>query len=218
MAVLFCLYLIFPDKIKLLELKDASGKKYKIEIMSKIEKIPSVIAKINKEERFHQTETYSVSQWKDNEPSICHQCHRFYPHLKTKTYRAFLNMHIEKLSCLTCHLPNGKIDKINFGWYNKEKGLLDVRNENIPAGSKIVPYKKLNGKIKIVDGKEDEDKFIKRMVCSSEGCSCNKCHSEVGIINFKDLGYGEKKVETLINMNVLKMLKETERWYMPGVF
>lgn len=51
-----------------------------------------------------------------------------------------------------------------------------------------------------------------------KGYECNACHSEKSILDFKRLGFSEKRVVDLVQMNIKGMLTKYEQFYLPDLF
>lgn len=84
-----------------------------------------------------------------DETNVCVSCHGAVPHDKSKTIRAFLNMHAFYLACETCHIrPKPGQEAWAFRWYSKETGKLTANPPGLVAtekekygnyGTKIAP-------------------------------------------------------------------------------
>jgi hypothetical protein len=51
-----------------------------------------------------------------------------------------------------------------------------------------------------------------------KGHECKACHSKQGILNFKRLGFSEKRTADLENLNITGMLTKYEQFYLPDLF
>ena len=51
-----------------------------------------------------------------------------------------------------------------------------------------------------------------------KGHACKDCHSKQGILNFKRLGFSEKRTADLENLNITGMLTKYEQFYLPDLF
>jgi hypothetical protein len=49
----------------------------------------------------------------------------------------------------------------------------------------------------------------------AKGHECNQCHSENGILDFKQLGFNEHRAENLKKLIVVGMIQKYESWYLP---
>jgi hypothetical protein len=84
-----------------------------------------------------------------DESNLCVRCHGAVPHDKSKTIRAFLNMHAFYLACETCHIKQKPDSEAwVFRWYDKANGRVIANPPGLIApgkekygnyGAKIAP-------------------------------------------------------------------------------
>ena len=116
--------------------------------------------------------------------------------------------------------------------YDPETGSLSLGKDLI---SKIAPYYKKDDKvwsaIEIQDAPMARDfmrvrdrltpdqrggitnKFHEDI--NAKGHECNQCHSENGILDFKQLGFNEHRIEHLEKLIVVGMIEKYKSWYLP---
>jgi hypothetical protein len=51
-----------------------------------------------------------------------------------------------------------------------------------------------------------------------KGHECKVCHSKQSILNFKRLGFSEKRTADLEQLNITGMLAKYEQFYLPDLF
>jgi hypothetical protein len=174
--------------------------------------------------------------------SFCIGCHGDIPHDKIKEFRAFGNMHASFLSCQTCHVRlEGNAKTGIFTWYDRTTGEI-VPNpdmEGILPGtyrSKIIPFERVNGKIRRIDTQErinfareyremenrltdtqkSKAKKIIHKIVSKTPYSCEDCHQkQTSVLPFKDLGYPPQRMESIVNTEIVGMIKNYTQFYMP---
>jgi len=116
--------------------------------------------------------------------------------------------------------------------YDPETGSLSLGKDLI---SKIAPYYKKDDKvwsaIEIQDAPMARD-FVKvrdRLTpeqrggitnkfhedIKAKGHDCNACHSENSILDFKQLGFVDNRIENLKKLVVVDMIRKYESWYLP---
>ena len=116
--------------------------------------------------------------------------------------------------------------------YDPETGSLSLGKDLI---SKIAPYYKKDDKvwsaIEVQDAPMAKDFMRVRDRLTPEqrggitnkfhedikakGHECNQCHSENGILDFKQLGFNEHRAENLKKLIVVGMIEKYKSWYLP---
>jgi len=116
--------------------------------------------------------------------------------------------------------------------YDPETGSLSLGKDLI---SKIAPYYKKDDKvwsaIEVQDAPMAKDFMRVRDRLTPEqrggitnkfhedikakGHECNQCHSENGILDFKQLGFNEHRAENLKKLIVVEMIEKYKSWYLP---
>ncbi len=67
--------------------------------------------------------------------------------------------------------------------------------------------------------KEKELKFFHRDIAKKEiSVACDECHSENGIMDFRKLGFSEKKAKDLQYLNIKGLVTKYETFYIPNLF
>ncbi len=176
--------------------------------------------------------------------SYCIKCHGDMPHGKLKELRAFGNMHSSFLSCQVCHVRLEKSDKTGvFKWYDRATGEIvpsPVRKGAFHGAyeSKIIPFERVNGELQRIDSQERVDfaleyserentltdiqkskaKKLIHKVVSEKPYMCQDCHQkDEPVLPFRDLGYQEKRIHTIISTEVVGMIRNYTQFYMPRI-
>ncbi len=176
--------------------------------------------------------------------SYCIKCHGDMPHSKIKELRAFGNMHSSFLSCQVCHVRIEPSDKIGvFKWYDRSTGEIvpsPVRQGAFQGAyqSKIVPFERVNGELQRIDSQDRTDfaleysqrentltdiqkakaKKIIHQVVSEKPYKCQDCHNQdKSVLPFRELGYQERRIATIISSEVVGMINNYTKFYMPRI-
>ncbi len=176
--------------------------------------------------------------------SYCVECHGDMPHDKVKELRAFGNMHSSFISCQTCHVKLVNSEKTGvFKWYDRKTG--DIVPSPVKEGvnpgsykSKIIPFERVNGKFQRIDNQKRIDfakefretestltelqktraKKIIHKVVSKQPHICENCHNkDTPLLPFEDLGYSKKRIDAFISTEVVGMIKNYTKFYMPRI-
>ena len=173
--------------------------------------------------------------------SYCINCHGDMPHDEIKEIRAFLNMHAFFIGCQTCHVKlEGAAKTGVFKWYDRTTGEIVAS----PVGAqkpgtykaKIIPFERVEGKLQRIDSKEriefalefkEKEKTLtepqkakaRKMihhVVSELPYICEDCHKKEGsVMPFKELGYPEERISSILGTEVVGMLKNYTKFYIP---
>ena len=68
------------------------------------------------------------------------------------------------------------------------------------------------------DKKKQLNAFHKDIHKAEISVTYNECHSKHGIIDFKELGFSEKKATDLININIKGLVTKYKVFYFPEMF
>ncbi len=174
--------------------------------------------------------------------SYCSSCHGDMPHDSvTKDLRAFLNMHAFFIGCQTCHSrPEGNMATGVYQWYDRENGeIIPSPVTDAPPGTykaKIIPFVMENGsmaridspaKMKFVEqfrlneknlteGQRSKAKNVIHSVISKSPVMCEECHSkENPLLPLENLGYPKRRVDSITSTEVVGMIKNYTKFYMP---
>ncbi|MBA4366860.1 MAG: hypothetical protein C0403_04400 [Desulfobacterium sp.] len=174
--------------------------------------------------------------------SYCITCHGDIPHDKSKELRAFANMHASFIACQTCHIRlEGEKRTGVFKWYARGTGEITdspVKEGVLPGRyqAKIIPFENENGRLQRMDNpermlfaaefkkKEPELSELQKTkarkiihnIVSKQPHICEDCHQQQApILPFKELGYPEKRVNAFISTEVIGMIKNYTKFYMP---
>ncbi|MBU0945735.1 MAG: hypothetical protein KJ804_19175 [Proteobacteria bacterium] len=174
--------------------------------------------------------------------SYCSSCHGDMPHDSvTKDLRAFLNMHAFFIGCQTCHSrPEGEMATGVYKWYARETGeIIPSPVNDAPPGTykaKIIPFVMEKGSIvridsqakrdfveqyrlnekELTEGQKSKSKNIIHNIVSKKPVICEECHSkEKPLLPLADLGYSERRVDSITSTEVVGMIKNYTKFYMP---
>ncbi|MBI5408081.1 MAG: cytochrome C [Nitrospirae bacterium] len=173
--------------------------------------------------------------------SYCVECHGDMPHDQLKDLRAFLNMHAFFVGCETCHVkPEGSQKVRVFKWYDRTTG--DIVESPVKGSTpgtyraKIISFERIGGKLERIDSEErigfvreyrEKEKSLtesqrskaKKMIhkiVSKQPVMCEECHQkEASILPFEDLGYPKERIDSIISTEVVGMIKNYTKFYMP---
>ncbi len=198
-----------------------------------------------KHKHFHlTTEDINLEAWA--EKSSCITCHSPYPHGKKSKAKALMNLHTEFLTCHSCHLKVEEGQKIKFGWVNPTKfkpqgkpygteidpatGLFVQTDDHY---SKLTPFKNINGQWQPLLSEEPVEVDIKvgidheymqqwhklhKTTEMEAFVRCTQCHAPDGIIDFRELGFDDTRVNQLEKLEVSGMFSNYETFYFPEFF
>jgi len=182
--------------------------------------------------------------FKQDKRSYCVECHGDMPHDKVKELRAFGNMHASFIGCQTCHVKFEKKEKTGiYKWYDRVTGEIvpsPVREGVNPGsyGSKIIPFKRVDGKLQRVDTQDHIDfsreyrekeatlsdvqkskaKKIIHKIISEKPYMCEDCHQKDNpLLPFEFLGYSKKRADVIVSTEVVGMIKNYTKFYMPRI-
>lgn len=174
--------------------------------------------------------------------SYCSSCHGDMPHNSVvKDLRAFLNMHAFFIGCQTCHSRlEGEQATGIYKWYDRETGeIIESPVNGSPPGTykaKIVPFVRENGSIVRIDtqeridfveqyrlnekelseGQRSKAKSMIHNVISKKPVMCEECHSvEKSLLPLQELGYPRRRVDSITSTEVVGMIKNYTKFYMP---
>lgn len=157
-----------------------------------------------------------------SESSTCSSCHGGYPHKRTVFTRAFLNLHLERLGCMVCHLEAKEKRKTGLGWFIsgpdgvKEGSRKDMRAVLMPyvedGGERIVLGSRLGSRSGgAYAGISADGKHLVRF----ETPSCAACHSSEGLKKFQAAGYDRDDLEKLDKLEYIASFTEGRSFYYP---
>lgn len=173
--------------------------------------------------------------------SYCVDCHGDMPHDSVKEIRAFLNMHAFFVGCQTCHVKlEGEAKTGVFKWYDRATGgIVDspvklVQSKSFKA--KIIPFERVNGDLQRIDNEErilfareyerrenslteqQKSRSMKLIhkVVSKKAVRCENCHqTEDPFLPFESLGYSKERMDSITSTEVIGMIKNYTKFYMP---
>ena len=192
-----------------------------------------------------ETEKYTVQHFHnlDNAvlrgieyPSTCVNCHGDYPHNKEPKVRAFFNAHSWFMACEVCHRENKLQKKITYKWLDNDSDMIldKLQGEAGMYGARIVPFiaehKRLDNlidkdtvstyKLSMDKLNETEEKAaIEKMhqPLSKNPVSCDQCHTENSLFEFKDLLYSNNRATHLKAIDIGSMVNGYKVFHLPNV-
>jgi len=78
----------------------------------------------------------------------------------------------------------------------------------------LLERKKLNADVKAQRLKDFHKDINKKEI----SVACNECHSPESILDFKKLGFGEKKTKDLVYLNLKGLVTKYKIFYFPNLF
>jgi len=172
--------------------------------------------------------------------SMCVRCHGNYSNIKSEKYRAYYNMHSFFLACETCHIRKGDRKGVAFKWFDDTTGevVATLNGRNGSYGAKIIPVQKGTWGEKRLDeypqaeealayiknrdsySEAEKKELKKKFMCqvSKEPVVCKECHQQNGYLNYRQLGYDEKRAAELSSNQIVKLLEEYNEFYFPIIF
>ncbi|MBI5409811.1 MAG: hypothetical protein HZA14_10640 [Nitrospirae bacterium] len=95
-----------------------------------------------------------------------------------------------------------------------EKKVLMNTGDNERAREFLAKEKNMNPQ-----DRDNELKFFHRDIARKEiSVACNECHSPNGIIDFKKIGFNDKKVKDLQYLNIKSLITKYETFILPNLF
>jgi len=177
-----------------------------------------------------------------DQSNYCIECHGDLPHNKVKELRAFGNMHASFIACQTCHVVlEGEAKTGAFKWYDRETGkfVKSPVKEGVAPGTynaKIMPLERVNGQIQRIDTPERiefsreyqlKEKTLTQIqkskaqriihnIVSKKPYLCEQCHQkENPVLPLAELGYPQHRIDTIISTEVIGMIKNYTKFYIP---
>ncbi len=197
-----------------------------------------VLEEIRLKDHFHHIDF----DFKPDKRSYCIECHGDMPHGKVKELRAFGNMHASYIACQTCHVRlEGPEETGVFKWYDRTSGEIvpsPVKEGVFPGTyeSKIIPFVRVNGELRRIDTQErinfakeyremeqtltdiqkSKARKIIHKIVSQNPYICEDCHQkEAPVLPFKALGYKERRMDAVVSTEVIGMIKNYTKFYIP---
>lgn len=180
--------------------------------------------------------------------SACIACHGIYPHTRDRHVRAIFNLHSAHLFCEVCHLDPNRSGQLSYGWsdgdvvtfigkpYGKvlgktAEGYLVARIGVFegPAGRKVLiehsgdlaavgAYKLADRNLSDAERQEQLDYFHRGIVRKKITVACAECHTHQGRLDFRALGYSERRAEELETLNMKGWATKYDTFYFPKLF
>ena len=223
--------------------KEKTGASFQEAILKSEERVKHylgyrVLEELRIKDHFHHIDF----DFKPDQRLYCITCHGDMPHGKVKELRAFGNMHASFIACQTCHVRLEGSEKTGvFKWYDRTTGEIvpsPVKEGVLPGTykSKIIPFIRINGKLQRIDTQERVDfameyskmedtltdiqkakaKKIIHNIVSKKPYICEDCHQrENSLLPFEELGYKPKRINAFVGTEVIGMIKNYTKFYMP---
>ena len=234
---------IIKDRALAKEEKERAEASFKEAILESEETIKHYLGYRILEQRFIKGHFHHIDfNFKPDNRSYCIACHGDIPHDKVKELRAFDNMHASFIACQTCHVRlEGDAETGVFKWYDRETGAIiesPVKEGMRPGtyNAKILPFERVNETLQAVDTPEriafareyretektlsevqkaKARKIIHNMV-SKKPYVCEDCHQkEKPLLPFKELGFPQHRIDTMVSNEVIGMIKKYTDFYIP---
>ncbi len=171
----------------------------------------------------------------DNAP-MCLRCHGNFCHAESKELRAFYNMHSFYLACETCHIRPQEGESFEFQWFDDKTGaaVTELRGSKGSYGAKIVPLKgderldafpkaalalefmKMRDSYSEEQRKSIQDELMQHI--SKEAVTCKECHQKESYLPLSTLHYSQSRVDQLVQLEVIKLVDEYTKFYLPTMF
>lgn len=148
--------------------------------------------------------------------AACLPCHKDHPHKENTFSRAFLNLHAQRLDCLTCHLEKGKRRVAQLGWFElSSTGPNESSADNMNAF--VAPYIPADGRREVYESRSGrmavkvsaEGKHLDNL----DSLRCSTCHSSSSPSILRDLGYGGNALERLEKLEYIAKFDEGKEFY-----
>lgn len=167
---------------------------------------------------------------------LCLRCHGNFCHAESKELRAFYNMHSFYLACETCHIRPQEGESFGFQWFDNKTGgaVTEIQGKKGSYGAKIVPLRG-DGRLDVFPKEalalefmkmrdtytEDERNKIQEELMehiSKEAVTCKECHQRQGYLPLSVLGYSQSRIDHLAQLEVIKLIDEYTKFYLPTMF
>jgi len=177
--------------------------------------------------------------------STCIACHGVIPHKKDKKVRSLINMHTEYLLCESCHLHPDIRKNAVFKWFSpnsddlkgKQYGTDYDREGRLiepDMHAQIAPF--VNNSPYMMSGNlerakedmkmwetlsDDRKKELKRHYhkdMEDKGPKCENCHSKESVMDFRSLGFSDKRRAEVMHPAVTGLITKYREFYIPDLF
>ena len=79
-------------------------------------------------------------------------------------------------------------------------------------------YLKKEKTLKLHEREAELEHFHRDVAKKDVSVACEECHSAESILDFRRLGFDEKKAKDLVNLNVKGLVSKYETFYFPNLF
>jgi hypothetical protein len=146
----------------------------------------------------------------------CVPCHKDHPHEKNTFSRAFLNLHGQRLDCLTCHLTKESRRTARLGWFELSPTGLKESSVN-STNAFVAPHILADNRSEVRESRSG--RVVVRV--SAEGnhlddldsLRCSFCHSSSNPSILLELGYDGVALERLVNLEYIAKFDEGKEFY-----
>ncbi len=172
-------------------------------------------------------------------PSNCVTCHGDYPHNETAKVRAFFNAHSWFIDCDVCHRENNRQESIIYKWLDNDTDAALEKLQDDPGmyTARIVPLLLENKTESRLDKLIDDDTVSAYLLAEDKlseaeqseamekmhqpltknPISCDQCHTENSLFEFKDLLYTDNMATHLKSFDIGSMIDGYEVFHLPKV-
>lgn len=231
------------EKLKVEQQQEQEKVTFQKAILDKEERVKHYLGYRVLEQRWIEGHFHHIDfDFKPDKTNYCVECHGDLPHDKVKELRAFGNMHASFIACETCHVRlEGEARTNTFKWYDRQTGQIvesPVKEGAAPGtyNAKILPFERVDGQLRRIDTPErvafardyrEQEKTLTELqkskaqkiihnVVSKKPHLCERCHQkEDPILPFKELGYPQHRVDTIVSTEVIGMIKNYSKFYIP---
>jgi hypothetical protein len=154
------------------------------------------------------------------ERDFCITCHTVYPHSNSERYRSYLNMHVNYLSCASCHFEpeNTDLDYRWHEWTSVSKGEASKIRHIIPfyqQGAETMSRKhpQISALLDAWEQSELPQKAELHLKIHTplerDGPNCNSCHTDQNSkLDYVALGYSEEEIKAIQANRISKFLSD----------
>jgi hypothetical protein len=149
-------------------------------------------------ERFH---TGTAGAETVREP-FCAGCHRVPPHTRSVSSRAMLNHHATRVHCLVCH--GGGLVLMSEVVVRTDGILAPTVEGGAPTPARLKTWR-------------ERAMSEPGARCFPTGPGCTECHRAGGSLDWKGLGYDDRKAARLNKLEDYLLRTPADRWFFPSI-
>ena len=187
------------DNFYLEQIKQAKVKTPNSKLHDRIKKFPGKKRyKIKNLPSFHKQK-----EKKQAAETLCQICHGRLPHTQNSNVRAFLNLHSQRIDCLTCHYQSDQSEKkaLNFIWDKTEtsKKIVPMRGNQSLLISATHPFA-----LQTKKRWDSADIYQKARLyqqihqpLSKKKVACSDCHQHNGLLDLAALKFKPEEIHKI---------------------